>query len=119
MSHNPVRRILKLILFVLLGICLLALFGWVVMSLWNWLMPVLFGLKTIGYWQAFGLIILCRLLFGGIGGPKGPGGNWRRRNRERWEQMTPEEREKFRQGMRGCWRDPQPSEPTAPAGSGS
>jgi H+/Cl- antiporter ClcA len=109
MNHNPVRRILKTLLFVLLGIGFLALFGWVVMSLWNWLTPALFGWKTIGYWQAFGLIILCRLLFGGVGGPKGSGRSWRR-NRERWEQMTPEEREKFRQGMRGCRRDAPPAE---------
>lgn len=40
------------------------LFGYFVMLLWNWLMPVLFHLGTINYWQAFGIIILCKLLFG-------------------------------------------------------
>lgn len=42
------------------------LFGLVVMWLWNWLLPDLFGITTIGYWQAFGLVILARILFGGI-----------------------------------------------------
>jgi hypothetical protein len=44
------------------------LFGWLVMILWNWLMPALFGLKQITYWQGFGLVILAKLLFAGIGG---------------------------------------------------
>jgi hypothetical protein len=42
------------------------IFGYFVMHLWNWLMPGLFGLGTIGFWKAFGLIILARLLFGGF-----------------------------------------------------
>lgn len=42
------------------------LFGWVVMLLWNWLMPALFSIKTISYWQAFGIVLLTRLLFGGL-----------------------------------------------------
>jgi uncharacterized membrane protein len=35
----------------------------IMMLLWNWLMPLLFGLKTIGYFQAFGLHLLARLIF--------------------------------------------------------
>jgi len=42
------------------------LFGLVVKVLWNWLMPPLFGLGTIGFWQAFGLVLLAKLLFGGF-----------------------------------------------------
>jgi len=38
-------------------------FGWVVMLLWNWLMPLIFGLTAITFWQAWGLVILCHLLF--------------------------------------------------------
>lgn len=40
------------------------LFGYFVMLLWNWLMPEIFGLGLITYWQAFGIIILAKLLFG-------------------------------------------------------
>ncbi len=46
------------------------LFGYFVMLLWNWLMPALFGLAVINYWQAFGIIILARLIFGTLGGHK-------------------------------------------------
>ena len=45
-------------------------FGAIAMVLWNWLMPVIFGLTTISFWQAFGIVLLAKLLFGfgGIGG---------------------------------------------------
>ena len=50
------------------SILAMAIFGFVVMSLWNWLMPTLFGGHTIGYWQAWGIIILSKILFGGQAG---------------------------------------------------
>ena len=43
------------------------LFGFVIMWLWNWLMPEIFGLTTLTYWQAVGLFILLKLLLGGCG----------------------------------------------------
>jgi hypothetical protein len=74
--------------------------GAAVRLLWNWLMPPIFGWPAITLWQAIGLLALCRILFGGFGRPGcGPRG----RMRERMEQMTPEERERFRQGMRARW----------------
>jgi hypothetical protein len=79
----------------------IAIGGEVVLHLWNWLLPTLFGLRQITFWQALGLLALCRILFGGFGlSGGGVRSNSRRRMAERWEQMTPEEREKFRQGMR-------------------
>ena len=84
-----------------MAILAMAIFGFVVMSLWNWLVPSLFGGHTIGYWQAWGIIILSKILFGGFHGRSGPGGRWKHRVRERLEQMTPEEREKLLKGM-GC-----------------
>jgi hypothetical protein len=77
-----------------------ALFGEVVMLLWNWLAPALFGLHAITFWQALGLLVLCRILFGGFGG-HGGGGSKRRKMAEHWETLTPEEREKLRQNWRG------------------
>ena len=92
----------------------IAVISWVVMSLWNWLMPTLFGLVRITYWQAFGLFVLGRLLFGGFRGFRGRHHHHRHRGRlrhrrhmhERWQQMTPEQRESFSRGLRrGCsWR---------------
>jgi hypothetical protein len=88
--------------FVLIAAVAIAVFSFVVMNLWNWLMPALFGRPLITFWQALGLLVLSRILLGGFHGRHGPPHwYWRRRIMERWEQMTPEEREKFRQGMTG------------------
>jgi hypothetical protein len=76
------------------------LFGEIVMHLWNWLLPSLFGWHSITFWQALGLLVLCRILFGGFGNSGNRGGHGRRRGPEMWESMTPEEREAFRQSMR-------------------
>ena len=103
----------KLIFLVPLGLLAMALFaylgGKVVEWLWNWLMPMLFGLRTVTFWQALGVLALSRILFGGSGfmrggggGPKHPGNIRKRmfdrisdRIVERWDQMTPEERERL------------------------
>lgn len=94
------RRALRILKVVAIAIVAFTVFGFVVSRLWNDLMPGLFGLHAITFWQAVGLILLGRLLFGGFG-PRFGGAPWRRHMAERWEQMTPEEREKFREGMRG------------------
>jgi hypothetical protein len=95
------KRILRVLKFVLLGALAAAVFSFVVMSLWNWLMPALFGLHVVTFWQALGLLVLGKLLFGGFRGRSGPPMFWKRRMMERWEQMTPEEREKFRESLKG------------------
>lgn len=78
--------------------------GGIAMLLWNWLIPVIFGLPTISFWQAVGLLALCRILFGGLGsghhhhGHHGHGCACHTDNnrlRERWENMTPEERQRI------------------------
>ena len=86
--------ILGLLLFIAIG-------GEVVLQLWNWLLPPLFGWRQITFWQALGLLALCRILFGGFGFHGSGRSKFRRRKTERWESMTPEERERFRQGMGG------------------
>jgi hypothetical protein len=99
----------RMIMFLPLIVVFVALLGFVVMSLWNWLMPSIFGLGTITYWQAWGLLILGRLLMGGFRmGGHGGSPRWRRRVRERWAHMSPEEREKFRRGMWGRYAPPEP-----------
>jgi len=92
---------LKFLLFALVAV---TVFSAVVMSLWNWLMPTLFGLRVITFWQALGVLVFSRILFGRFGGPSRRM-HWRHRMMERWSQMTPEEREKFMAGMKGrCGR---------------
>ena len=73
--------------------------GEVVMHLWNWLLPPLFGWRMLGFWQALGLLALCRILFGGLGGHGGPGPSRGRRWGRGCRNMSPEEREKFRRAM--------------------
>jgi len=81
---NPALRGLRIAGMVVLGVIGAALFalvfGWLVMILWNWLMPTIFHLGEIAYWQAFGLVVLAKLLFGGMHGPRGRGhgrGPWK------------------------------------------
>jgi uncharacterized membrane protein YqjE len=79
--------------------------GFVVMSLWNWLIPPLIGWHTLRFVQALGLLVLCRILFGGFRGR----GAWRHRH---FRHMSDQERERFRQEMRyRCGRGPQPEQP--------
>ena len=88
--------IVGMVLFIFIG-------GEIVLHLWNWLLPPLFGWRMIGFWQALGILVLCRILFGGHGFRSGPHRDWgwRRRWSERWEKMTPEEREKMRARWQG------------------
>jgi hypothetical protein len=85
-----------------------ALFGYVVQQLWNSLIPAIVGGRAITFWQALGILLLCKILFGGF---RGRGGMyWRHRMGERWEKMTPEEREKFSRAMRSRCGTFQPEE---------
>jgi hypothetical protein len=99
---NRKKRLFFIVPAAIVGIALFIFIGGqLVMYLWNWLLPPLFGWRLITFWQAVGLLALCRILFGGVSG-RGYRSSWRgRRMAWRWEHMTPEEREKFRQGMRG------------------
>ncbi|WP_192457102.1 hypothetical protein [Musicola keenii] len=86
----------------LIGAVLFVLLGLLVMSLWNALLPAIIGVKSIDFWQALGLLVLSRILFGGLGFRPGMFGMARERRRmhERWMQMTPEQREAFIQQRR-------------------
>ncbi len=61
-------KALKIIGMVILGIGFAILLGFVVMWLWNWLMPMIFGLTKLTYWQAIGIAILGNIIFGRFGG---------------------------------------------------
>ena len=93
-------------LFPLIGAALALGLGAIVMLLWNWILPDLLSVRRINYWQSVGLLVLCRILFGNFG----RGGMGRGRDgmhdrgrimREKWMNMSPDERSKFRQE----WKD--------------
>jgi positive regulator of sigma E activity len=77
--RNPLRWAGIGILFVVFAAAAAFLFGYVAMSLWNWLMPAIFGLKTISYWQAIGLLVLSWIFFGRFRG------HWRRHGPPHWK----------------------------------
>ena len=72
------------------------IFGNVVMLLWNHLLPTLFGVSTITFWQAIGLIILSKILFGGFRGGHGYHRCHGYRGYDRWMHLTEEEKEKMK-----------------------
>ncbi len=99
------RHKAKFILWPILFLAAIAAMSAIVMLLWNAIVPALFTtVPAINYLQALGLLVLCRILFGGLRGH----GGWRGRlhghrhghghGHERWakwQAMTPEEREQF------------------------
>jgi hypothetical protein len=108
---SKLTRLLIIAPLAIIGMVIFAFIGGeLVKLLWNAVTPPLFGFKEIGFWQALGLLALCRILFGGLGlggGQRNSRGRMDRKIRERirermgerWEEMTPEEREKFRGGF--------------------
>ena len=97
MRHNYwIVRIFGIALIVAI---FLAGLGSAVWQLWNLLMPQIFGLPALSFWQAVGLLSLSWILFGSWRGFPRRYGHWGHGMRERWAQMSPEERESFRRGM--------------------
>jgi hypothetical protein len=94
----------KLIFIAPLAIVGLALFvalgGVIVMQLWNWLLPTIFGWREVTFWQAIGMLALCRILFGGFGLHGSARSRVRERINDRCGNLTTEERERFRQRIR-------------------
>lgn len=98
----------KMIFIPFLVLAGLALVSYIVMLLWNALIPAIFHLTAITFWQAAGILILSKILFGfGKGGGHRGGAPWmRHRMKERWTNMSPEEQERFREQWRercGKW----------------
>ncbi|HEY3295713.1 MAG TPA: hypothetical protein VGL38_09760 [bacterium] len=105
--------------FPLIGIAIVALASAAVMLLWNALLPPLLNAGPVTYWQALGLLVLARLLFGGMHH------GWRHHHRhphmsrERWMQLSEEERQHLREHWHnrcGCgWHKAPTEPPTTPA----
>jgi len=99
MMNRNFNRGKKFMFFFPVAVLIAALLGYVVMCLWNWILPEVAHTGRLSYWQAFGLLVLCRILFGNFnkGGNSG-GFRARARNmRAKWDSMNEEERAKFKE----------------------
>lgn len=73
------------------------LFGWVIMQLWNSILPSVLGVHVITFWQAVGILILSKILFGGFrGGPNRSKSNHGHPWFNKWRDLNCEEREKMK-----------------------
>jgi hypothetical protein len=88
MNHQ--RKVIKAVEIAIIIMIVFAGFGSAVLHLWNWLMPSLFGLRLITYWEAVGVMGLSWILFGGLRGFSTP---------PRRHGLSPEERERLRRAM--------------------
>jgi hypothetical protein len=94
------RRVARAFAVLGLIVAVLAAVGLVVQLLWNALIPSVFHGPVLLYGQAVGLLVLCRILFGGLR-MRGGRGHWRGAQwRERWERMSPQERAQLRERFR-------------------
>lgn len=89
---------------IILGVAAFVLFTFVVMWLWNWLMPNIFSLGIIGFWQAAGLLLLSKILFGCGGHSHNWHSDrrkkfWHSRFEEKWSKIPEEKRTEFMKKM--------------------
>ena len=77
-------------------------FSGAVMMLWNGILPAVLHVSAITFWQAAGILVLAKLLFGGFRRPGGHGGHFKRRMFQKWDGMTDEQKDEFRSRMQSC-----------------
>ncbi|MFN3020851.1 hypothetical protein ACK1KB_07685 [Chryseobacterium sp. TY3] len=94
---------LRLIFVAVVG--LVFLLGWVVQLLWNWLLPEILGVKSISYWQAFGILILSKILFGSFHGSGRGKGRFKDKFNQEMSQMTDDDKVRFREEWRKRFGD--------------
>jgi hypothetical protein len=139
-TNHIAKMIVKGIFMTIFVTGLIAFAVWVTMSLWNWLLPSIFvgAVTTITYWQAFGLLLLCKILFGNWGGGKGKhkkhcchgkynwkdGGDgdhndmkcgsdhWKSKFRKKMETMSDEDKAKMKDGLGNETPTPSDAQPS-------
>ena len=88
----------RILFFILVAAVAILVFGEVVMLLWNNVLAAVTSVHTITFVQALGILVLSKILFGGFRGGWGPRRHyWKQRMTQKWNNMTPDEREKFKQ----------------------
>lgn len=87
--------------FIIIAALVITLFGFIVMSLWNQVLTAVLPVPAITFGQALGIFVLAKILFGGFRGGWGGGRHaWGQKMKEKWQHMTPEEQEKFKEQWR-------------------
>jgi Ca2+/H+ antiporter, TMEM165/GDT1 family len=77
----------------------ISLFSFIVMKLWNAVLPDVLHVTQINFWQAMGILVLSKILFGGFGPWGGKKHEWKKRMQDKWQHMTPEERSRFKETL--------------------
>ena len=91
-------KLRRIVMFILIGAVAILVFGGIVMLLWNNILAQVTSVHTITFVQALGILVLSKILFGGFRGAWGGRHYyWKRRMMNKWTNMTPDEREKFKQ----------------------
>ena len=101
----------KAVMILIFCTAFVVVFSFIVMSLWNAILPAVLGVKIISFWQAMGILVLSKILFGGFGG----GGwrhkkehlrnHWKQRMQEKWSSMTPEQRQRLKDKWQSRCKD--------------
>jgi hypothetical protein len=86
----------RFIFFIPLVLLVLTVLTGAVMLLWNNVLAVVLHISTVTFWQALGILALSKILFGGFRGAQWTKHEWKRKMMQRWDGMTPEQKEKFR-----------------------
>lgn len=93
------RLLLFAPLAILAFIGFVALGGAIVSWLWNWLVPSIVGWRAVSFWEALGLLALCRILFGGLGAGGRGYGRSRRHAARGADALSDDERDRVRAGL--------------------
>ena len=111
----------KALMILLCVAAFISLFSFIVMSLWNAILPEVLNVNAINFWQAMGILVLSKILFGGFGGWGNKKQAWKQKMQEKWEHMTPEERNRFQESFKSRfgrrWCQPDDRKETTPKGT--
>jgi hypothetical protein len=98
---RPSFWVKRILLFIVIAPLAILVFGGVVMLLWNNVLSPVLHISIITFWQALGILVLSKILFGSFSGGRGMHrSGWRQRMQEKWARMTPEEREKYKEKLK-------------------
>ena len=88
-----------ILLFILIAPLAIFIFGSIVMLLWNNVLVPVLHISQVTFWQAFGILVLSKILFSSFGGRGGSRGYyWKQKMM--WNSMTPEQKEKFKEELK-------------------